>query len=92
MDSSFNLDALVDGFAERVAAKLAERTQGGVAPVKPRLLSVEQAAIYLGRTKDAVQHMIGSGKLPTVRPDRRVFIDVKDLDAWIEDNKQCGIA
>ena len=56
---------------------VAERQDGGT--VRPRLLTVEQAAIYVGRTKEAVQHMVSSGKLPTVRSDRRVFIDVQDL-------------
>lgn len=88
--NGFNLDALIDAVAERLAVKVAERTQNS-ATIKPRLLTVEQAAIYLGRTKEAVQHMIFEGKVPTVRTDRRVFIDIRDLDAWIEDNKQGGI-
>lgn len=67
-----------------------KRTQSG-ATITPRLLTADQAATYLGRTKEAVQHMIFEGKVPTVRTDRRVFIDIKDLDAWIEDNKQDGI-
>ena len=55
--------------------------------VRPRLLTVEQAAAYIGRTKDAIQHMIASCKVPTVRSDRRVFIDIRDLDSWIDENK-----
>lgn len=50
-------------------------------------MTVEQAASYLGRTKEAVQHMIHAGKLPTVRSDRRVFLDRLDLDQWIGDHK-----
>ena len=88
MENGFNFDALIDALAERVAVKVAERTQSGLAPVKPRLLTVDQAAVYIGRTKEAVQHMISSSKLPAVRSDRRVFVDVLDLDRWIEDNKQ----
>jgi len=26
-----------------------------------------------------------------VRSDRRVFIDMRDLDSWIEENKQRGL-
>jgi len=52
--------------------------------------SVEQAAVYLGRTKEALQHLITSGKLPVVRADRRVFLDVRDLDEWVERNKTTG--
>lgn len=91
MESLLILDLIIDALASRVAAKVAEHTQDGALPLKPRLLTVEQAAVYLGRTKEAVQHMISDGKLPTVRSDRRVFIDLRDLDAWIEENKQRGI-
>ena len=89
MEVGFNLDGLLDALAERVATKIAERQESS--PVHPRLLTVEQAAVYLGRTKEAVQHLIASSKIPTVRSDRRVFLDVRDLDAWIEENKQNGI-
>jgi excisionase family DNA binding protein len=87
MQDVFNLGALIDSLAELVAVKVRDQLtdQGGV--MKPRLLTVEQAAVYLGRTKEAVEHMIASGKLPVVRPDRRVFLDVRDLDRWIEQNK-----
>lgn len=88
MESGFNLDALLDALADRVAAKVrAEVAQDGVAAVKRRLFTVEQAAVYLGRTTEALQHMIASGKLRAVRADRRVFLDLKDLDRWIEQNK-----
>ena len=93
MQSAFNLDVLIDALAERVAEKLRGDIGNGASTtaVKPRLLTVEQAATYLGRTKEAVQHMVASGKLPTVRSDRRVFVDVVDLDRWIENNKQKGL-
>ena len=52
-----------------------------------RLLTVEEAAAYLGRTKEAVQHLIAAAKLPVVKSDRRVFLDIRDLDIWIEQNK-----
>jgi hypothetical protein len=31
--------------------------------------------------------LVASGKIPTVRSDRRVFLDRLDLDKWIDDNK-----
>lgn len=55
---------------------------------KQRLLTVAQAAIYLGRSEDAIRHMIGSGKIRPVRGDRRISIDVRDLDDWITTNKE----
>ena len=52
-----------------------------------RLLTVEEAAEYLGRTVWGVREMIYSGKLPAVKIDRRVQLDVKDLERLIERNK-----
>src|SRR5258707_978409 len=99
MSSGFDINALLDTLADKVAARL-QAGNHGAGPAgavgaggggSPRLLTGEEAAPYLGRTREAVQHMISAGKLPTVRSDRRVFVDVRDLDRWIEDNKQSGI-
>jgi len=80
-------EILIDGFADLLATKVLERLSGEAATsngaLRPRLLDVEQAAVYLGRTKISIQHMISAGRLPVVRVDRRVFIDVRDLDALI---------
>jgi excisionase family DNA binding protein len=90
--AGLDLDALIERMAEKVATRLQNMDQGGACgDVRPRLLTVEQSAVYIGRTKDAVQHMIASGKLPTVRSDRRVFIDIQDLDTWIQENKHNGL-
>lgn len=84
----FNFDGLLEALAQRVAAHVrAELAQGDAVRVKPRLLTVEQAGTYLGRTEEAMQHMIAAGKIPTVRLDRRVFIDVRDLDRLIDQCK-----
>ena len=48
---------------------------------------MEQAATYLGRSKASVQHLISDGASPVVRHDRRVFLDVRDLDRWIDSAK-----
>jgi excisionase family DNA binding protein len=86
-----NLDQVLDTLADKITQRLREDSLGESATVRPRLLSVEQAAVYIGRSKEAVQHMVSSGKIPTVRPDRRVFIDVEDLDRWIREHKQAGM-
>jgi excisionase family DNA binding protein len=84
-------DLLLDGLAERVAERVfAKLVDAQVAPTK-RLLTMEQAGEYLGRSRESMQHLVSSGKLPTVRSDRRVFLDVKDLDEWIQANKVHGI-
>lgn len=55
--------------------------------MKRRLLTIDEAAGYLGRTSCAVREMIWAGKLPSVKIDRRVFLDLNDLDRLIERNK-----
>lgn len=80
---------ILEQFADLVANKLAvqlERNHGST--TGQRLLPIDRAAIYIGRTKEAVQYLVAAGKLPTVRSDRRVFLDIRDLDQWIEEHKE----
>ena len=85
----------LDTFAEMIAAevairvekKLAARLRNTPAPVQPALLTVKDAASYLGRTEQAIQHLIASKELPVVRAGRRVHLHRSDLDLWIEKNK-----
>ncbi len=52
-----------------------------------RLYTIPEAALYLGRTACAVREMVWAGKLPAVKCDRRVFLDVRDLDSFVEQHK-----
>jgi excisionase family DNA binding protein len=76
-----------DRLLEILAEKLATRISQEPGRLYPRLLTIDQAAIYVGRTREALQHLASSGKIPTVRADRRVFLDRLDLDKWIDENK-----
>jgi excisionase family DNA binding protein len=79
---------IISILASRVADEVCRRqAPNGNAP-KQRLLTVAQAATYLGRSEDAIRHMVGSGKIRPVRGDRRISIDVRDLDDWIAANKE----
>ena len=86
MHTGFNIDGLLDALADRVVGRLrAEMEQNGSgASIRPRLLTVDQAATYLGRSKASVQHLISDQAIPVVRNDRRVFLDIRDLDNWID--------
>jgi excisionase family DNA binding protein len=82
------IDALVEAIADRVVARVkAELSHLSTARVQPVLLNVKEAAIYIGRSEQAVQHLIFQKELPVVRIGRRVHLDRRDLDAWIEKNK-----
>jgi hypothetical protein len=73
---AFNYDALLEDLATRVAAKLRGELGNGSsngAGIKPRLLTIEQAAVYLGRSQEAVKHLVTSGALPRCRQTAACF-------------------
>lgn len=80
------IETLLNDFADLVASRLADRVSDS-GSIRPRLLTVDQAASYLGRSKTSIQHLVSGNVLPTVRSDKRVFFDIRDLDAWIDQNK-----
>jgi Helix-turn-helix domain len=75
-------DPLVRAIVEGVLAGMPE--QGAV---RARLLNVNDAARYLGRTGATLRQLIRKGKLPTVSLDGRVFLDIQDLDRAIDEAK-----
>ena len=82
----------VSGLAKELAGEVAsllklELARMSMAEVQPVLLDVKQAAVYLGRSEQSVQHLIFEKDLPVVRKGRRVHLHRNDLDAWIEKNK-----
>ncbi len=72
-----------DNIADAVAHRLRDN---GV--VTPRLLTLEQAATYLGLTKDALKAKVHMGRIPTVDLDKKLRFDRQDLDRIIEQNKR----
>jgi len=77
---------LLDQFADAIAGKVAAKLAVHKAPAK-RLLTAKEAAVYLGRSVNAIQHMTSAGELPAVRVGRRVHYATEDLDRWIVANK-----
>ncbi len=54
----------------------------------PRLLTLDQAATYLGLTKDALKAKVHLGRIPTVELDKKLRFDRYDLDNMIEKSKR----
>ncbi len=81
--NDFTFDRMLETLAEKLAGKLLQEPSR----LYPRLLTTEQAAVYLGWTVEALQRLTDSGKLPVVLVERRVLLDRLDLDEWIRDNK-----
>ena len=63
--------------------------QGINNPMRPRLLTIKKAAEYLGITEWGMRTLIWKGLVPSIRyPDgRKIFVDVTDLDSYVEHNK-----
>ena len=63
--------------------------QGITNPVCPRLLTLKGAAAYLGLTVWGMRERIWAGDIPVVRfaGGRKMFVDTKDLEAFIQQNK-----
>jgi hypothetical protein len=64
-----------------------EETQPKARDGQKRLLTLNEAGVYIGLSHWRVRSLIYSG-LPYVRLGRRILIDLKDLDALIDSNKQ----
>ncbi|HXB74698.1 MAG TPA: helix-turn-helix domain-containing protein [Candidatus Acidoferrales bacterium] len=67
----------------QVLAELRDKTPAA-APTR-RLLTAKQAGEYLGRSEHAIRQMIHKRQLPVVRDGRNVRLDLRDLDARIDD-------
>ena len=80
------IDLLVNTIADQVVARV--KAELSLKPAaQAMLLNVKDAAVYLGRTEQSVQHLIFQLELPVVRVGRRDHLDRRDLDFWIEKNK-----
>ena len=72
-----------DGLIERTATQIKTGQPG------PRLLTLKKAAEVLGLTEWAMRSRIWSGDIPVVRfpGGRKMYIDVRDIERFIERNK-----
>ena len=66
-----------------------ENDKGIVNPLAKRLYTLKEAAQYLGRSVWSVRELIWGGEIPIVRGDgnRKIFLDIKDLDEYVRRNK-----
>ena len=64
------------------------KTAQGIA--NPRLLPLKDAADWLGLTVWALRERIWAGQIPVVQfpGGRKQYIDVQDLEAFIQSNKR----
>jgi excisionase family DNA binding protein len=77
------LEINTDTIADAVVSRLKES-----AVLAPRLLTLGQAATYLGLTPDALKAKVHMGRIPTVDLDKKLRFDKLDLDRIIEESKK----
>ncbi len=77
------LEINTDTIAEAVVNRLRDS-----AVLIPRLLTLSQAATYLGLTADALKAKVHTGRIPTVDIDKKLRFDKLDLDRIIEESKK----
>lgn len=56
-----------------------------------RLYTLKEASTYLGRSVWGVRGLIWARKIPVVKDGKRMFIDILDLEKYVESNKSTYI-
>ena len=76
--------------SERIGINKKKIPHGIHNPMGPRLLPLKSATEYLGITLWAIRERIWAGQLPVVQwpGGRKQYIDVKDIEAFIQKNKR----
>ena len=59
-------------------------------PLRPRLLTIKQAAEYLGRGTDSLRELVYGGVFPIIQEGDRskIWLDIEDLNSWILNKKK----
>ncbi len=74
---------MVQGINNKGDSRHSQDMQSGA-----RLLDFRAASRYLSLSYWTMRDMVSRGEIPHVRAGRRVLIDVRDLDRWIDQNKE----
>lgn len=80
---TIKVEISLDALADKIAQRLSDER-----PVRKRVLTRREAAEYLGRSVRGLDGLVGKGAIARVRGDSRPMFDIKDLDAWVEANKE----
>ncbi len=60
-------------------------------PIPKRLFNLKEAAAYLGRPVSGVRTLIWNGRLQYIQEGKKQYIDLRDLDNYVDRNKQTMI-
>jgi hypothetical protein len=65
-----------------------KKAQGIASPLTKRLFTLKEAGIYLGRSEYSVRSLIWNGVLPVVKHGKKQWLDLDDMNHYIEANKE----
>ncbi len=75
------------GRLDRARVTLSSARPRKVPALPRRLFDIQAVAGYLGIPPYSVRGLIWNGSLPCVRIGRRQYLDIRDVDSYIEANK-----
>ncbi len=52
-----------------------------------RLFSLKEASVYMGKTLWGMRQLVWQGRIQIVKDGRKILVDIRDLDNYIEKNK-----
>jgi excisionase family DNA binding protein len=81
-------DLLAEDLARRICERIAPLLRESGGKITPRLLSIKEAAEYLGQSPGTIKNMLRDGRLHCNRSGARVLLDLRELDAWIERTRE----
>jgi hypothetical protein len=61
-----------------------QKAAGIANPPRRRLYDLKAAAAYLGRPIWGIRTLIWQGKLPVIQDGRKMYVDLYDMDRYIE--------
>jgi excisionase family DNA binding protein len=72
----------------RAACEDAVRAALNIGDISPRrLLSVEETATYLCLSEREIYNMLSTKQLAGLRHGKRLMVDIRDLERWVEGHK-----
>ncbi len=60
-------------------------------PMEPRLLDYKTAGAYMCLSYWSLRELVLNGEIPHLKFGKKVLIDRRDLDDWIESRKEQGV-
>ena len=68
--------------------KVSQKPRKMPSPLSKRLFDLKEAATYLARPVFSVRTLIWKGALPVIKDGRKLYLDIVDMDTYIERNRE----